>query len=158
MNEQERLQLLMQKEELNAKSFANEVGISAATMSNIIGGRNKPSLEVMQKVLNRFRTVNSDWLILGVGTMYRIKTDAQEQTLFDVKPELTDKNGPFGYADESQQGMQAAAVSPAATANPAVRPNDAKGKQPMVQIVERQVNKRVTKVVVFFEDGTFQEL
>lgn len=141
MNEQERLQLIMQKEEMNAKSFAAEVGISAATMSNIMGGRNNPSLEVMQKVLNRFRMVNSDWLILGVGTMYRTKTDAQEQTLFDVKPEIAEDG-----------------ILPAASMAPVAHTNEAKEKQPAVQIVERQVNKRVTKVVVFFEDGTFQEL
>lgn len=140
--EQERLQQLMQHEELNAKDFAAEVGISAATMSNILGGRNKPSLEVMQKVLGRFRMVSPEWLILGVGTMYKLKQDAQEQTLFDVRP-------------DTPEGLPASEPLSATI----MQDTSAKTtKQPAIQIVERPVAKRVSKVVVFFEDGTFQEL
>lgn len=147
--EQERLQILMQKEELNAKDFAQEVGISAATMSNILGGRNKPSLEVMQKVLNRFRMVNSDWLILGVGSVYKSKQDAQEQTLFDVKPQAPAVVAPT-------DDLLGEIVTDVPAQQPAARP--AAKSTNAVQVIERTVNKRVTKVVIFFEDGTFQEL
>ena len=81
MNEQQRLMALMRAEGLNAKTFAEQVGISAATMSNILNGRNNPSLEVMQKVLNRFRTLSPQWLILGVGSMYLEKSYSQGDIL-----------------------------------------------------------------------------
>ena len=69
MNERERLLQVIEAEKMNAKQFAEEVGIQAGTLSNIISGRNNPSLDVMKRVLNRFRTLSSDWLILGVGSM-----------------------------------------------------------------------------------------
>ena len=69
MNERERLEKVIEEEGMSAKQFAHEVGIQAGTISNILSGRNNPSLEVMKRVLNRFRTISSDWLILGVGSM-----------------------------------------------------------------------------------------
>ena len=70
MNERDRVLQVMQSEGMNAKQFCQEVGISQGTLSNIMGGRNKPSLDVMQAILRRFRAVSCDWLIMGVGTMY----------------------------------------------------------------------------------------
>lgn len=52
MDERQRLVKIMESEQVNAKEFSSQVGISASTLSNILGGRNKPSLEVMQAILN----------------------------------------------------------------------------------------------------------
>lgn len=165
MNEMERLQAIMQKEELNSKDFAAEVGISPATMSNIVNGRNKPSLEVMQKILLRFRALRSDWLILGTGSMYRMNSEATEQTLFDIKPEVP-ITATHGNPVESASVMTGASGS-AAVINP-VTQQDAQAaiamtpgnKKSAAQILERpiMVEKKVTKIMVFFDDGTFQEL
>ena len=73
---------IMQAEGMNAKTFAEEVNISAGTLSNILGGRNEPSLSVVQSILNRFRTISADWFVLDVGPMYRrngTETDAQPE-------------------------------------------------------------------------------
>ena len=89
MNERDRVLQVMQSEGMNAKQFCQEVGISQGTLSNIMGGRNKPSLDVMQAILRRFRAVNCDWLIMGVGTMY--VADAREKgtlSLFDNENEV----------------------------------------------------------------------
>lgn len=123
MNEQERLLALMSEQGLNAKDFAAEVGISAATMSNVINGRNKPSLEVLQKVLTRFRGVSSDWLILGIGSMYAEKSNSQDD-------------------------------------NPAVvetKPMGKTAKEPAQPVIV-PATKDVVKVLVFYSDGTFDEL
>ena len=58
MNERDRVLKIMQSEGMNAKQFCQEVGISQGTLSNIMGGRNKPSLDVMQAILSRFRAIN----------------------------------------------------------------------------------------------------
>lgn len=144
MNEMERLQAIMQDEKLSAKDFAAEVGISAATMSNILNEKNKPSLEVMQKVLGRFRLISPEWLILGVGTMYKQKGDAASLPLFDIKPEVPVSD------------LETTEAAPAINSQPASAAS-ARAKQ-QIQIIERTIERKVTKVVVFFDDGTFQEL
>jgi len=134
MNEQERLMALMQAENMNAKDFAMEVGISPATMSNLINGRNKPSLEVMQKVLARFRMVNPQWLIVGNGSMYLEKSNSQSD-----KPEVVTD----GTAAESAPYVSTP-VAKAKTVQQPAKPDAAA--------------KEVVKVLVIYNDGTFDEL
>ena len=55
VNVRRKIEEIMQAEGMNAKTFAEEVGISAGTLSNILGGRNNPSLDVVQNVLRQAR-------------------------------------------------------------------------------------------------------
>ncbi len=171
MTEQERLQMLMRTEEMSAKDFAAEVGISAATMSNILNGRNKPSLEVLQKVLNRFRLVSSDWLILGIGSMYKSKQAGHEQTLFDVKPNepenkagdersetFATKNGKI-LTDSNDNGIIAANSKVGNSSADSFRKAYLNSDQVKLSpAIEKIVDKKVSKVIIFFDDGSYQEL
>ena len=80
--ERDRIEKVMEKEGLNATQFASEIGIKAPTLSHILNGRNNPSLDVMKRILDRYRTISSDWLILGVGPMYREIKQPQMLPLF----------------------------------------------------------------------------
>jgi len=141
MNEQERLIAVMQSEGLNAKQFAVEVGISPATMSNVVNGRNNPSLEVMQKVLNRFRNLSTNWLILGVGSMYDEKSNSQDD-IFDAEISESPENKSLdGRSVPFQQNKKYSASNIQST-------KSSEGLSP----------KQVTKVLVFYDDGTFDEL
>ncbi len=138
MTEKERLVKLMDELQVNAKAFAEEVGIQPGTISNIMKERNKPSLEVMQRVLNRYSQVNPEWLICGTGSMWRQKGDSQ-QTLFDITP--TDVSAPM----QPVEAVQAAKVLTTAA--------------PLVNIAPMNVPQRkVQKITILFDDGTFQEL
>lgn len=92
MDEKERIEEIMRKEEMSAAVFANEIGIQGSTLSHILNGRNNPSLDVLKKILNRFRIVSSDWLILGIGSMYRSEKKSQVPTLFDNIEETSFKS------------------------------------------------------------------
>ncbi len=142
MTEKERLVKLMDELQVNAKSFAEEVGIQPGTISNIMKERNKPSLEVMQRVLNRYSQVNPEWLICGTGSMWRQKGDSQ-QTLFDVTPIIE---------EAPAQSLQPVAVSPHTTTTHAA---------PIAEMLTAQtqvVQRKVKKITILFDDGTFQEL
>ena len=53
--------------ELTSSQFADRTGIQRASVSHIISGRNKPSLEVMQKIYEAFPELDLKWLMTGVG-------------------------------------------------------------------------------------------
>ncbi len=129
MNERQRLEQVIESEKMTAKQFAQEVGIQAGTISNILSGRNNPSLDVLQRVLNRFRSLSSDWLILGVGPMYRQNGAVVEQSLFDVRPEEAPQ------AVDIQKTEQSPAPS--------------KPEPTPVKLVD--------KILIFYTDGTFEE-
>lgn len=136
MNERERLLKVIEHEQLTSKQFAMEVGIQAGTISNIINGRNNPSLDVMQRVLNRFRTLSSDWLILGVGQMYRPNGEGIETALFDIPPTIP---------EDKSEAMLPISSSIVTTA---INEQDVK---------PAQEEKTIQKIVVFYSDGTFEE-
>lgn len=146
MNEQERLQAILKDLNTNARDFANEVGISAATMSNILNGRNKPSLEVLQKVIARYRNLSSDWLFLGVGSMYIGKTDSH----FD---ESKSEEIQFDQTLDLQAGQQQMPVqSPKQSSSKSLKSDLSMGTTAAI------VSKQITKILVFYSDGTFDEL
>lgn len=88
MNEKVRIEKIMQVEGMSSGQFANEIGIQNSTLSHILNNRNNPSLDVMKKILNRFPNINSDWLILGLGPIFRQEMQSQVPTLFGDDDEL----------------------------------------------------------------------
>lgn len=65
MNITERLQYIMKLNNLSASAFADKIDVQRSSISHILSGRNKPSLEFIQKVLTAFPKVSSDWLLTG---------------------------------------------------------------------------------------------
>lgn len=70
----EKLLKLMQTESLTASRLAELLGIGSSGISHIISGRNKPSFDLLQKILKRFPNINPDWLLLDSEQMYRTAT------------------------------------------------------------------------------------
>lgn len=61
----DRFKYLMKLNNLTASAFADEIGVQRSSVSHILSGRNKPSLEFIQKVLAKYPKVSADWLIAG---------------------------------------------------------------------------------------------
>jgi len=61
----DRFKYLMKLNNLSASAFAEKVGVLPSSISHILSGRNKPSLEFIQKILAHFPNVSADWLITG---------------------------------------------------------------------------------------------
>ena len=93
MDEKTRIEKIMQYEGMTSGLFAQEIGIQNSTLSHILNNRNNPSLDVMKKILNRFPGINSDWLILGQGAMFRQELNSQMPTLFGFEDENNSLSG-----------------------------------------------------------------
>lgn len=52
----------------SASSFAEKIGVQRSSISHILSGRNKPSLDFVLKVLSSFPEVELYWLMNGKGT------------------------------------------------------------------------------------------
>jgi transcriptional regulator with XRE-family HTH domain len=65
----ERIEKIMEMEQLSASKFADAIGVQRSGISHILSGRNKPSLELINKILEHFEQLNADWLLLGKGEM-----------------------------------------------------------------------------------------
>lgn len=65
MDTLERIKMIMKMNQLNAASFADKIGVQRSNVSHVLTGRNKPSLDFIEKILIHFPKVNASWLISG---------------------------------------------------------------------------------------------
>ncbi len=65
---QTRLETILRHYDLSATAFAEEIGVQRSSISHLLGGRNKPSLDFVLKVVQRFPEVNLYWLLNGKGS------------------------------------------------------------------------------------------
>ena len=65
----ERLKNWMRIHALKPSTLADSIGVNRATISHILSGRNKPSIDFFQKLLSTYPDLNSNWLITGIGYM-----------------------------------------------------------------------------------------
>ena len=56
-------------EGLKSSALADSIGVNRATISHILSGRNKPSINFLEKLLNVYPNINANWLISGIGYM-----------------------------------------------------------------------------------------
>lgn len=130
MDERERLAKIIESEKMTAKQFAEEINVSAGTISNILGGRNKASADIYVRILNRFRTISADWLMLGTGSMYRPNGGVTQSTLFgDMRP-IDNQQSEEKRLDN---GPQQSAAKPV------------------------QEPKQISKIIIYYTDGTYEE-
>ena len=75
----------------SASSFAEKIGVQRSSISHILSGRNKPSLDFILKILSAYPEVDLYWLFNGKGEFpSKIKTDATKQE--NIAPALNYDN------------------------------------------------------------------
>ena len=77
----ERLKNWMESKGLKASKLADTIGVNRATISHILSGRNKPSIDFLEKLLSAYPNINANWLITGIGYM-DTKKEAKEVKSF----------------------------------------------------------------------------
>ncbi|CAM4384335.1 helix-turn-helix domain-containing protein [Zobellia nedashkovskayae] len=78
-----RLEHLLQYYGLSASSFADKINVQRSSISHLLSGRNKPSLDFVLKVVNVFPDVNLYWLLNGKGSF---PSDAEKATTHTISP------------------------------------------------------------------------
>lgn len=54
-------QILVDKN-ISPSHFADEIGVQRSSISHILAGRNKPSLDIVQKIVKRYPDLGLDWI------------------------------------------------------------------------------------------------
>ena len=84
-----RLERILNYYSLSAAAFADKIQVQRSSISHLLTGRNKPSLEFVLKVVKTFPEVNLYWLLNGKGNFPQKtnvtptlieKTDARSET------------------------------------------------------------------------------
>lgn len=132
----ERIQKLLTSEGIQPTKFAEIIGVQRSSISHILSGRNKPSFDVIQSILKKFPKINSEWLILGSGDMYKKPI---QTSLFDVN-QVIPKQDSLNSPTEPIINEKLESTSPES------------------KPLENRINEKdIERVVVFFKDKTFTE-
>ena len=134
-----RLQQFLGAENISQSQFADEIGVARASVSHILAGRNKPGYEFLTNLMSRYPRLNMEWLLAGKGKMYK------DSSLPQPQPDL------FSTPQEEEIPVEEPAPEPNIETSQATTP-----LPPAPQPSENQRN--ITKIIVFYDDNTFQEL
>ena len=82
----DRISLILKTKNLSPSLFADEIQVQRSSVSHVLSGRNKPSLDFVLKILSTYPEVSSDWLMFGKGQMLK-QTDNEQKVFNEDKME-----------------------------------------------------------------------
>ena len=140
----EKLLNLMKSEQLTASKLAELLDIQPSGISHILSGRNKPSFDLVQKILRRFPRVNPDWLLLDKDEMYRtINVESQPTISQSIS---TEENLDGAMQQSPVSGMTTSAANSTNASTPAQQ----------ITAAFSPKNGNVKRVIILFDDHTFE--
>jgi len=124
-----RLNKILKEYELTAANFADKIQVGRATISHILSGRNKPSLDFVLKIVHTFPQVDLYWLLEGKGS-------------FPKTEELTSTTTPLSKRNQDDSSSKKRNTSQ----------QDLTTRNTLTPIS----NKKIKRIIIFMEDGTFE--
>lgn len=88
----EKIQLLMERNQISASKFADILGVARSSISHIISGRNRPSLDFVMKILEAFPEVDFRWLLYDEGSFPKAISEIDTQKEQIATTESLNKN------------------------------------------------------------------
>lgn len=136
----EKLLQLMQSEGLSSSRLAELLETQPSSISHLLSGRNKPSFDLIQKILRRFPKIDPDWLLLDSGQMLR--SDRSSRTVAtDLFPQT--ETGSVAPGTGPTASLRQPAASGAVLQQSTENGSGTAGQKPAIR-----------QVIVFYKDGT----
>ena len=132
-----RIQKVMDEYDLNATSFADAIDVGRSSISHIISGRNKPSLEFVMKIIAAFPEVELYWLLNGKGSF-------PKKSAVNIPPRKNSENQLEANFEEKKESEQ----KETSYQTPLEYKN-----QPELRA---DSNSEIERIVIFYKDGTFK--
>ncbi len=130
-----RLKKVLEFYQLSASSFAEKIKVQRSSISHLLSGRNKPSLDFVLKVLEEFKEVELYWLLKGEGTFPKEINNTQEPLNFPSSL-FPDENEKTDSGNNQIDGLNL----------------------PLASLSINQSNKSlIDKIVIFYKNGTFKQ-
>lgn len=88
----DRIRKTIEYSQLSASAFADAIGISRSGLTHLLTGRNQPSLDVARKILAQYPEISTEWLIMGMGDMFRSDEPDVKHPVTDSLPESDEEH------------------------------------------------------------------
>ena len=121
-----RLQKILDYYNISAAELSNQIKFNRSTISHLLSGRNKPSLDFVMRILQKYPEVELYWLLNGKGSF----------------PSITKNLAPIDNMTTSE-----------ATKIESILPSNRHLTEVASHSLN---NAEVDQIVIFFKDGTFK--
>ena len=126
-----RLQIILGYYGISAADFSNQISVNRSTISHLLSGRNKPSLDFLMKVLEKFPEVELYWILNGKGTF----------------PSQKNKNAPISKSEEKTSKTTTSLKSQEKLKKQIPIPSE---------ITKNFSNDDIEQIIIFYKDGSFK--
>ncbi|WGH76084.1 helix-turn-helix transcriptional regulator [Tenacibaculum tangerinum] len=135
----ERLKKILAYYDLSASSFADKIDVPRSSISHLLSGRNKPSLDFIIKVEKAFDEVELNWLVYGKGSFPpNIEKPEKKESIENYStPSLFAENPVFEQDSEEKSNTQF---------------SESHQKSEKVA-----TSKEIKNILVLYNDGTFED-
>lgn len=133
-----RLKKLMAYYELSASSFSEEIDFNRSTISHLLSGRNKPSLDFVLKVLNRFPEVTISWFLYGKDDFPPNQENSNSKNISENNPQ---------HSKEEEKLDSQSLTSPIS-----IPVEDSIIKS----LASKSSKKEIKRIVIFYTDSSFE--
>ncbi len=128
-----RLKIILEYYNLSASAFAEKINVQRSSISHLLSGRNKPSLDFVLKVLESFKEVELYWLLNGKGTFP--KTKESEKRIIESKEDA--------HSLFSQNFEESVPITQMQDNTNSIQSDNS--------------NSVIERIVIFYKNGTFKE-
>lgn len=129
-----RLKQFLAAENITQAQFADTLEVVRASVSHVLSGRNNPGYDFIKAIMLKYPTLNMEWLIFGKGKMYKEQVETESPS--SVRPVQEEEMLLFDDIQEEE-----------------FETNTSNNQQQSV-VTQRKVNK----IIILYDDGTYQEM
>lgn len=140
-----RLKQFLAAENITQAQFADTINVVRASVSHILAGRNNPGYDFIKALMQHYPNLNMEWLMLGKGKMYKGPDEGQ---LFVNTGDDLPSAETVVIAEEPALPLDipVSDIPPVSvTGTPEIQPTSVD-------------QRKVSKIIVLFDDGTYQEM
>lgn len=138
----EKLEILLREKRHTATSLARLLEIQPSAISHILSGRNKPSFDLVVKILRLFPDINPDWLLLDGSEMLRSSASFGSVSHSTTPDIFTTPSEPLFDVDANIESMASE--------------NSTKNSMPAIFQSVKNGEKRVERIIILYSDRTFE--
>ncbi len=166
-----RLENILDYYNISASVFADKIGVQRSSLSHLLSGRNKPSLDFVLRVTDNFPDVDLYWLLNGKGTFPKSETPTPEVNIPSpppvyIEPKTENNNVGDLFSEKTETAIPPIENEEFEEKNnfkentevvnhaPEKAETHTNPAPPIDTIVN--YNSDVEQVVIFYKDGTFK--
>ena len=144
-----RLEIILDYYSLNASSFADKIGVQRSSLSHLLSGRNKPSLDFILKILDVFPDIDLYWILNGKGNFPKNAEEFEE--IENSVEQIQKQNSPTPSTCENMPDNLFSEIQNQ-NSIPALDTKKNKNQNS----TKDYTSDAIDKIVIFYRNGTFK--